>query len=414
MSTLPSDDLVVEVCEGIDLTGLTLSRDEGFLLSRAMGRKQTVGELVQVSGLPKEACLKALGGLLKSGALRSVSQVGGDGIDEFEGFLFPPGPMAEEVDLTVDQKKRILFIEAKLDEWNHYGLLGLKRSADASAIKRGYFRASKEFHPDAFFRKNIGTFKPRVDRIFRAMKAAYDVVSNAEKKKEYDLSIVGEYTLEEKRELHRIAEEAAIERRQKQAVDDRKKRQEERLKQKRLRRNPMLDRMKKANDFVGMAEKALQAGNTQEASRHARMALSYSPKDPKLKARAEQIVVDADKSRAELMAKKGIAVATQRPEEESRPFMETMVKLAPENADVLIVAAHMARIVGDLSEAMRYAQRATTHGQTNKKAWETLLEVAEYAKSPALAKRAVERLLEADPKNKTLKDKLKLLKRELG
>ncbi|MCP4500224.1 MAG: J domain-containing protein [Deltaproteobacteria bacterium] len=415
MSSLPSVDLIVEVAPGVDLTGFTLTPDEGFMLSRAMGRKQTIAELVQVSGLAKDKCLGALAKLIEVGALKAVSQIGGDVMkEEFEGFLFPPGPMNENVELTKEQKKRILFIDSKLDEWNHYELLGLKRSADRSAVKRGYFRASKEFHPDAFFRKNIGTYKARIDRIFRAMKNAYDVVSNAKKKDAYDLTLVGKYTQSERRELNQIAEEAGIERRKKEAVEDRKKRQEVRLKQRRLGRNPMRDRLKKSREIMVLAEASLANKKPEDASRHARMALSFAPKDLKLQSRAEQIIQECDTGRAVLMAKRGEAVATTRPEEESARWIETMVKLAPNHVDVLCSAALMSRIVGEESDAMRYAQRATTAGPRNKKAWETMLDISERIGSWALAKRAMEHLLENEPRNKDYKEKLKRFKRELS
>ena len=46
-------------------------------------------------------------------------------------------------------------------------MLEIDRKADVKEIKRAYFLLSKEFHPDRFFRRELGTFGVRIERIFR-------------------------------------------------------------------------------------------------------------------------------------------------------------------------------------------------------------------------------------------------------
>ena len=50
MATMPPDDAPVEVASNVDVTQLGLSHEEGFLLSRAFGRRQPLKELLLPRG----------------------------------------------------------------------------------------------------------------------------------------------------------------------------------------------------------------------------------------------------------------------------------------------------------------------------------------------------------------------------
>jgi curved DNA-binding protein CbpA len=56
-------------------------------------------------------------------------------------------------------------------------------------IRRSYFKLSKEFHPDLFFRKELGGFKERMEEIFRWISLAYDTLSDRNKRARYDADL---------------------------------------------------------------------------------------------------------------------------------------------------------------------------------------------------------------------------------
>jgi len=70
-----------------------------------------------------------------------------------------------------------------------YALLGVSDDVDRKTIRDAYFRLSKQFHPDAFYGRNLGAYRDRIDSIFRALTSAYDVLSNKNQRAEYDRSI---------------------------------------------------------------------------------------------------------------------------------------------------------------------------------------------------------------------------------
>ncbi len=66
---------------------------------------------------------------------------------------------------------------------NHYHILGIDREASAEEIKKAYRKLSMKFHPD----KNEG------DQYFeewtKKVNAAYEILSNTEKKSAYDFAL---------------------------------------------------------------------------------------------------------------------------------------------------------------------------------------------------------------------------------
>lgn len=62
---------------------------------------------------------------------------------------------------------------------NLYATLGLKRNATNTEIKKAYRKLSMKFHPD----KNKS---PDAESKFREISYAYEILSNAEKRKVYD------------------------------------------------------------------------------------------------------------------------------------------------------------------------------------------------------------------------------------
>ncbi len=68
-------------------------------------------------------------------------------------------------------------------EWfekDYYQVLGVSETADAKDITRAYRKLARENHPDA----NPGD--AAAEERFKEISAAYDVVGDAEKRKEYD------------------------------------------------------------------------------------------------------------------------------------------------------------------------------------------------------------------------------------
>lgn len=410
MPTTPKDDALLEVTS-VSNPKLQLSSEEGFLLSRAFGRRVAMAELVQVSGMPPDKARAMIASLVEQGVLVVVEtakhKVSPSGDDPYAGFIFPAGVLDEPVELSDEQKRRIVFVDQNIGTWSWYKLLGVKRTAQPAEIKQGYFRASKEFHPDAYFRRNLGSYKERIDRIFRAMKQGYDVLSDPKRRAAYDENLVGELTPEEEAEIEKMvaAKKAA------KADEDRLARHEARLAEQRAKRNPMLDRVKKAQDFMAMADRAVAERKFLEAERHARLAVEYAPLDATLKTRAEAIMLMGAQER-------GRALVARVGKNISLLDEETLVRVADELATLahgdMALLAETAKLYAAAKRwpnAMKYATECTEAAPRNPDAWQVLAETAAADEKWATALRAAERWSALVPTDAMAKDMLKRARR---
>jgi curved DNA-binding protein CbpA len=98
-----------------------------------------------------------------------------------------------------------------------YELLGVAADADGGAIRRAYLERSKRFHPDTYYRKDLGSFGPLLSKWFQKLSAAYQVLADEESRAAYDRDHRAELSQAdraavERRELSR----AEIERRERE------------------------------------------------------------------------------------------------------------------------------------------------------------------------------------------------------
>jgi DnaJ-class molecular chaperone len=84
-----------------------------------------------------------------------------------------------------------------------YEVLGVKPEADADEIRKVYRKLAKEFHPD------LNPGKPAAEARFKAITAAYDILSDPEKRGRYDRGEIDESGAERPRYSYRPHAEGA-------------------------------------------------------------------------------------------------------------------------------------------------------------------------------------------------------------
>ncbi len=103
---------------------------------------------------------------------------------------YDPALLEEPADLELDRKTVILDMFYALPRLNHYQLLGVPEDADKKAIKVAYYERVGVFHTDRYFGKNLGVFKPRLEKVFGALTKAHDTLTRNKSREEYDRSLV--------------------------------------------------------------------------------------------------------------------------------------------------------------------------------------------------------------------------------
>ena len=91
--------------------------------------------------------------------------------------------LAEQVDLSLAERLRILAMARLADGRDPWALLGVEPDADAKTLKRAYFKLSKEIHPDRYYGKQLGSFGKRLATVFEAVSRAYARLTTPEKKR---------------------------------------------------------------------------------------------------------------------------------------------------------------------------------------------------------------------------------------
>jgi len=211
--TSATSSRLARLLPGADLRGLPISPAEAFVVSRIDGAT-TVLEIAEETGKAVEEVLAlferlvALGALAldepapilerrhspapsprPSGAFRLGPIVETTAVGEQKhpaASLYDPAELDEAVDIDLTRRRRILDLYYRLDQLNHYQLFDVDPSVDKKAIKSAYFEIVNVFHPDRYFGKNVGSFKPKLEKVFARLTESYDVLSRAASRADYD------------------------------------------------------------------------------------------------------------------------------------------------------------------------------------------------------------------------------------
>ncbi len=103
---------------------------------------------------------------------------------------------------------------------NLYNILGLKNYASIDEVRAKFRQLAMQYHPD----RNPN--KPQVEELFKEMVAAYNVLSDEEKKRNYDLKLSGFYTYQkvETKEEKKAKRRAQV-KRMRQRIKEKEKRE---------------------------------------------------------------------------------------------------------------------------------------------------------------------------------------------
>jgi curved DNA-binding protein CbpA len=325
--------------------GRDLSPAEGFLLSRIDGRTAWV-TLRQIGGMvPEEAdrcleCWVARGLVLleypaQEGALEPVAAD-----PKPEAGALDPG-----LDIPLDLQRRIVDFEASLDRPYHE-LLGVGHDADSRTIKRAYFALSKDFHPDRYFRREVGSFGPRLDRIFKRIALAYELLMDPTTRAQIEAAspppppavqpvavldgkVSGrQLALERLRRRFRIPDEVVAERRF------------------------------KGRQFHDAARQALARRDVREAASAIRLAIAFDPWADEYKELFASIQADVNQIRAAELLEEARGAFDSSSAQEALRLLEEALAYQPSNAEIHDGAARAALELEDGARAHELAERA--------------------------------------------------------
>ena len=100
-----------------------------------------------------------------------------------------PPETDDDVALAPEHRQYVLEVFPILANLDFYQLLGLERGDDKQAVKRAYFKLARVIHPDRYYGKQLGSYKPKLDAIFTRISRAYEVLSSDSMRADYDAQL---------------------------------------------------------------------------------------------------------------------------------------------------------------------------------------------------------------------------------
>lgn len=99
-----------------------------------------------------------------------------ESLTSFRAFL--PSLYDETLEIEGELQLLVEFLATQLQHLTAQEILGLSSSQlDRESVKRAYLARTKIFHPDRYFRKNIGPFPLLLQTLFKATSRAFAVLS---------------------------------------------------------------------------------------------------------------------------------------------------------------------------------------------------------------------------------------------
>ena len=314
-------------------------------------------------------------------------------VGAYSDFVFSPADLAEDVDLDVEQRKQILFVHGNLPTWTHWRLLGVPWNAAADQVREAYRERVKVFHPDRYPGRRLGSYRARLEQIFRKLTDARDLLTVESQRAAYarETASPDDFARLETRKLE--SEERSKERRARLA-----------------RTNPLVHRVSQVTELVKRGREHMEAGRYAQAANDFMTAASLDPRSPEAKELAAEARKRAAAERAKEAYDRGLAGEAVNNAPVALAFFLEAVAADPSNPRYPIAAARISLAVGDKQSARQLAETAVRIAPRHAPAHEVLGAALAAEGLAKEARKALERALELDPNLESARAQLKKLR----
>jgi curved DNA-binding protein CbpA len=299
--------------------------------------------------------------------------------------------MPELVDLEPARQQEIIDLEKVQEGKDYFFLLGLPPGAPIEDVKRAFVDFALRYHPDRYSGLNLGSFRARIERIFRRVSEAHSVLSNPEKREAYLR------TNPRLRGGAAPSPAAASPILDEPLPGDEQRRAE---RQARLTRHPYLARTHRLTELMARSKAAIARGDFEQAYAALNQLVNLDPKNREASAMLAEVRKKHDEQRAKTELQRGLELEKQQDLPKALEAYRKASAMDPHNGEAAYRAAKAAKTLGmDWNEIRVHAQRAVDVAPDLVAYRLLLAQVLLEGKAGNLAKRHLEAVLKLDPKN---------------
>ena len=313
--------------------------------------------------------------------------------DRYHGFLFNPADLSEDVDIDPGRRREILYFVASMDGWTHWQVLELPWNASADQARNAYREKAKVFHPDRYPGQRLGSFRARLERIFRRLTEARDVLGDEGTRAAY---------------ARRTAPPEEVARAAARQIENDARSRERRARM--ARSNPMVSRVARVRELLERGRRAMEEERYADASRDFLTASAMDPTATEARTLAEQARRKASAGKARDLWEKARAAELQHDLDRAQFLAEAAAEAEPGEPRYGVYVARVALQRGALETARFRAEAAVRSAPTLATAHEVLGEILAVQGDASGAKRALERALELDEGLTGARDRLRKLR----
>lgn len=306
----------------------------------------------------------------------------------------------EQVDLEEGRKQEILALDAKLATANLFEILGVPAGASVDDVRAAFREASRKFHPDRYYGKELGSFRARIDRIFKKLVEANQTLSDPARRDAYLAS--NPFVRAAARAAGSQTHLAPVPKSEAEEARDAERRS-------RLARHPYLARHAKLQESLIKAKAHMQKAEYSQAFTQLNNAAQIDPRNVEAQQLLREVREKAELARSDSSYSHAMEALNRGDTALAMQALRAAVNANPANHKAAATAVGLYEEAGDLKEAAVFAQKAVEAEPKNVPYRLTLARLLMGSGMKALAKKHYEEAARIDPNHPEVKKQGKRL-----
>ncbi len=302
----------------------------------------------------------------------------------------------EKVDLEEGRKEEIDALDGKVASNNLFEFLGVPSGASSDDVRAAFREASRKFHPDKYFGKNLGSYKAKLDRIFKRLVEANQTLTDPEKREAYLAANPFVRAAARSNTGNNPAFKPAEPKTETEEARDAERRQ-------RLARHPYLARATKVQELVTKSKEHAAKQEYSQAVSALNNAAQIDPQNAEVKALMVEARKGADLVRSDSSFQHALEALNRGDDALALQALKVAVNANPLN----FKAAHKTSILlerrGETRDAASFAQKAVDAAPKNVEYRVHLARLLMDAGMKVMAKKHFEEAAKLDPDHPEVK-----------